>query len=102
MPSRAGDRQLETAVAPLLQGQDPEGDNRRHQPGGEQRHVEEQVQPDRRPDELGQVGRHRDQLCLHPKANGHSRRKMRTAKLRQIESGSDADLGGQVLHQHGH
>jgi hypothetical protein len=63
-----GDRELEPAVAALFEREDPERDHRRHQPGHGQRHVEQQVQPDRGPDELGQVGRHRDQLRLHPQA----------------------------------
>ena len=60
---QAGDRQLERPVAALLQGQDAERDHRRDQPGRQHRHVEEQTQPQRGPDELGQVRRHGDELA---------------------------------------
>ena len=69
-PEQAGDGQLEPPVATLLHSQDAERDHRGQRPGGAQRHVEQQVEAERRADELGQVGGHRDQLGLHPQAHG--------------------------------
>ena len=37
-------------------------------PAGQQRHAEQQVQPERGAEELGDVGRHRHDLGLHPHA----------------------------------
>jgi hypothetical protein len=64
--------------------------------------MEQKVQPYRRPDELGQVGRHRDQLRLHPQAQDGRPGKVGPAQLRQVTAGGHADLRGQVLHQHRH
>ena len=99
---QAGDRQLERPVAALLQGQDAERDHRRDQPGRQHRHVEEQTQPQRGPDELGQVRRHGDELGLNPQAEGCRPPEPLAAQLRQVAPGGDTGLGGEVLHQHGH
>ena len=64
-----GDRGLEPAKAALLEGEDRErsrpGDQRR----GEERDPEQQVDPERGADDLGDVGRHRDQLRLQPETD---------------------------------
>ncbi len=65
---QGGDGQLETPVAALLQHQDAERHHGGDQPGGQQWQPEQQVQPDRRADELGQIGGHRDQFRLGPQA----------------------------------
>ena len=62
---------LETPVALSLHPEDRERHDRGDHPGREQRDAEEQVQRDRRADELGEVRRHRDQLGLDPQAPGH-------------------------------
>jgi hypothetical protein len=96
------DRQLEAPVAAVLQAEDREGDDGGDQPRGQQRDVEEQVQGDGRADELGQIGRHRDQLGLHPQPVRHPSREVLAAQLRQVVAGRDADLRRQVLDQHRH
>ena len=60
------DRQLETAVAALLESQNEEGDHRGDEPGREQRYAEDEVQPDSGAHELREVSRHRDDLGLQP------------------------------------
>ena len=89
-------------VAAALQAEDREGDDRRDQAGGEQRDAEEQVQRDRRADELGEVGRHRDQLGLDPEPERDRPREVLAAELGQVLAGRDADLRRQVLDQHRH
>jgi hypothetical protein len=98
----AGDRQLEAAVPAALQRQDPEGDGRRDQAGREQRDAEQQVQGDRRAHELGEVGRHRDQLGLHPQPEADRPREALATQLGQVATGRDAHLGRQVLDEHRH
>ena len=71
-------------------------------PGGEERHVEEQVQRDRGADELRQVGGHGDELGLDPQPPGHRPREVVAAQLGQVAPGGDADLGREVLDQHRH
>ena len=66
------------------------------------RHAEQQVERDRRADELGQVGRHRDELGLDPQAPGDRPREVLAAQLGQVAPGGDADLRRQVLDQHRH
>ena len=67
-PEQRGDRELEAAEAAGLQLEDREGDRAGDHPGEEHWHAEQQVQADRGPEELGDVGRHRHQLGLHPDA----------------------------------
>ncbi len=83
------DRELEATVAASLQLEDRERDHGRDQPGGQERHIEQQVEPDRRAQELGQVGRHRDQLGLDPQPPARPARESRPAQLRQALAGRD-------------
>jgi hypothetical protein len=101
-PEEARDRQLEPAVPVLLQRQDRERDRSGDQPGSERRHTEQQVERDRGPHELGEVGRDRDDLRLRPQPPRRRARQVRAAQLRQVHAGRDADLGRQVLHEHRH
>ena len=71
-------------------------------PAGSSGSAEQQVQRDRRADELGQVGRHRDQLGLDPQPERDAAREVLAAQLGQVPAGRDADLGRQVLDQHRH
>ena len=86
----------------VLQREDPERSDGRHQAGDEQRHPEQQVQRDRRADELGEVGRHRDQLGLDPQPHARAHAQHVAAHLGQAATGRDAELRRQVLDQHGH
>ena len=95
-----GDRELELAVAALLEAEDREGDHGGHQTRDEQGHPEEQVQRERGADELGEVGGHCDQLGLHPEAPRRRRREVLAAELGEVPARRDAHLGGQVLYEH--
>ena len=59
--------------------------------------AEEQVQAERRPDELREVGRHRDDLRLQPEDPVPRGRERVPAELGQAPAGRDARLGGEVL-----
>ena len=87
---QAGDRQLEAPVAARLQREDAERDDGGDQAGGERRHAEQQVERDRRADELRQVGGDRDHLRLHPQAPGHRAREVLAAQLGQAAARDDA------------
>ena len=102
MPSSAGDGELEAPVAAVLQRQDRERDGGRHQPGGEGRDPEQEVERDRGADELREVGRDRDRLGLEPEAPGDRSREGLAAELGQRAAARDADLRRQVLHEHRH
>ncbi len=99
---QAADRQLEATVAALFQSQDSERDHRRDQARRQQPDAEQQVEPDRGADELGQVGRHGDELGLRPQPRRGGPPEVVAAQFRQVAAGRDPGLGGQVLHQHGH
>src|SRR5439155_18461977 len=51
-------------------------------------------------DELGEVGRHRDQLGLDPQPPADRPREVRAAQLRQVLATGGADLGRQALDEH--
>ena len=101
-PEQAGDDGLEAPVALGLQPEDREGDDGGDEPGLEERHVEEQVQRDGGADELGEVGRHGDQLGLDPQPPRDRPREVIAAQLGEVAPGRDADLGREVLDQHRH
>ena len=90
---KAGDRELELAVPAGLQLEDRERDDRGHQAGDERRDAEEQVQRDRRADELREVGGDGDRLGLQPQPERHGLLEVLAAELRQVLAGRDARLG---------
>ena len=96
------DHELEAAVAPTLQPQQPE----RHGPGeqtpDDQRQAEQQLQRDGAPGHLGQVGCHGHQLRLDPQAERHPSREVLPAQLGEVGPGRQAGLGRQGLHEHRH
>ena len=97
-----GDRELEAAEAAALQREDHERDHAGHQPRGEQRHAEQQVEPQRGADELGDVGRHRHHLGLHPHAPRKRPGVGGAEQLGEVVVGDHPELGRQVLDQHRH
>ena len=101
-PQQRGDRQLEAAEAVGLQLEDRERDHAGHQPGGEQWHAEEQVQPERGAEELGDVGRHRHDLGLHPHAPCERAGEAFAHDLGIVAVGDDPQLCREVLDQHRH
>ena len=94
---------LQRTEAEALQAENGEGRDARQQPGQQQRHMEEQIEADRRAQELGEVGRHRANLGDDPEADARPRRgRYSRQQLRQIPPGGDAQLGRERLQQHGH
>jgi hypothetical protein len=93
---------LEAPTAARLETEDGEGGDRGDCAGREQRDSEQQVERDRRPDELGQVGGHSDQLGLQPQAPRHPSGKSIAADLGEAPAGGDAELRAQMLHEHRH
>ena len=69
----------------------------------QQRQAEQQVQGDRAADHLGEVGGDRDHLGLHPERQPPGARSPLAGTAPGSDSpGDQAELGGQVLDQHGH
>jgi hypothetical protein len=96
------DRQLELAMPPLLQGQDPEGNDGGDQPRRQRGHLEQQVQPDRRANELGQVGGDGNDLGLRPQPDRPSPTQVVPGELGKVAAGGHAQLRREVLHEHRH
>ncbi len=71
-------------------------------PAASSGHAEEQVETQRGAHELGDVGGHRHALRLQPQKPGHIPRVGRPADLGQVHVGDDAELGREVLHEHGY
>ena len=70
------------------------------QAGGEQRDSEQQVEPERGADHLGDVGRHRDRLGLEPEADRGPAREVLAAELGKVLAGGDAELRRLGLDHH--
>ncbi len=96
------DERLELANATLLHREDGEGDDGRDEGGGQQRHTEEQVDRDRRPQELGEVAGHRGELALEPEADARTPAELSAAHLGQVQARGDAEFGAKGLDQHRH
>ncbi len=95
-----GDRRLEPAEAHLLQGEDGEGAGAGDQAGGEERDAEEQVEPERGADDLGDVGCHRHQLGLQPEADRGAPGEGLAAELGEVLAGRDPQLRRLGLDDH--
>ena len=85
-----------------LQREDRERGRAREQGGGEERDVEEELEADRGADELGDVGRHRDDLRLDPEPRCSCAREPVAADLGQVLAGRDAELRAHRLDEHRH
>ena len=96
------DRQLEAAVALHAQLEDRERDHARDHAGEQQRDAEQQVQSERRTEELGDVGGHRDDLGLHPHPPRQRAGIVVADALGKVGVGDDPELRRQVLDQHRH
>ena len=70
-----------------LQLEERERDGAGQEAGGQERYVEEEVEPQRRAQELGNVGRHRHRLGLQPEPPGDRARIVLAAELRQVAVG---------------
>ena len=97
-----GDRGLDPPEAADLHREHREGSQGREQGGQPDRQAEYQVQAQRRPRELGQVGGHRDRFGLQPQEDHEPPGQPVPANLWQGQPRGDAELGGQGLHEHRH
>ena len=85
-----------------LQLEEPERDHAGDEPGGQERNAEEEIEAERRTDELRDVGRHRHRLGLDPEAPRDRAGVVVAAQLRQVAVGDHPELRGEVLDQHRH
>ena len=97
----AADDQLDRAEAAALHHQDAVGDDGRDDHAGQQRHVEQQRQPDGAAEKLRQIGRHGGDFAHAPHHPDDRLGKLVAAHFRQVAPGDDAELGRQRLEQHG-
>ena len=97
-----GDDGLELPEATALQAEDHERGDTDEECGREERHAGQQIDADRSADELGDVGRHRDQLGLDPEPEGDPAGEPLAADLGQVHPGRDPELGAHRLDQHRH
>ena len=96
------DHGFERAQSEALEGEDREGADTVTYRRDEDRHPKQQVEAQRRPQELGQVGCHRDQLRLHPEAPRGPAGELLAADLGQVAAGGDPELRRERLDQHRH
>jgi hypothetical protein len=75
IPSSPVMAQLEAPKAAALKLEHRKRDRPGDDPRRQQRHAEQQVQPERSAQELGDVGRHCHHLGLHPHAPGERARR---------------------------
>ena len=101
-PDEHGDHGLELAEPAALQAEDHERGDADEEGGGEERQAGQQVDADRRADELGDVRRHRDQLGLDPEPERDPAREPLATDLGQVHPGRDPELRAHRLDQHRH
>ncbi len=96
----AADDQLDRPEAEALEHQDAVGHDRGDDHAGEERHLEQQRQPDGAAEKLGKIGRHGGDLADDPHRPDDRARKLLAAHFRQVAAGDDAELGRKRLEQH--
>ena len=69
---------------------------------GRDRNVKQQIERDRRADDLRQVACGDGDLAQQPEADGDRTRVVIAARLCEVATGDDAELGCESLQQHGH
>ncbi len=101
-PNQGADRGLQRSETPPLQLQYPEGPDGGEEPRRKQGYAEEEVEGERGPDELGEVGGHGDHLRLHPKPERDGPREPLSAHLGEVFARGDPQLGRHRLDEHRH
>ena len=96
------DEGLDPAEAEVLHPQDEEHVERGDQHADLERNAEQQIEPDRGADHLGEIGGADRDLGQHPQRPRHRARKCVAAGLRQIAAGADAEPRAQRLQQDRH
>ena len=99
-PDHPADDQLQRPEPAAIGQQQRIGDERRDRHADEQRHVQQQREPDGAAEELGEVRRHRRDLARHPHRQHHGPAELLAAQLGQVAPGGDAELGRHRLEQH--
>ena len=97
-----GDHGLQPPEAALLQSENGEGREPRDDAGGKEGEAAEEVEPESGPDQLGEVGRHRDRLGLKPEPDRDRPGETVAAHLGEVPPGRDAELGAHRLDEHRH
>ena len=97
-----GDHRLQLPEAGGLQQEDRErGDDGDHRAPAE-RDPEQEAEPERRAQHLGQVGRHRDHLRLQPQAERDAAGELLAADLGEVVARRDPQLRRERLDEHRH
>ncbi len=96
------DERLEQPKALVLHVEDDEHVERRDRDPPRERNAEQEVQGDRRADHFGEVARGDRDLADHPQEKRHRPRVVVTARLGQVATGHDAELGRKALQQNRH
>jgi len=94
------DHRLEQAHAAAVQLQDGDRGDAGEDGRREEVDAEQEVQAERRAEELGQVGRHRDCFCDQPQREGNRPRIAVAADLGEVAARGDAQLRRQGLDEH--
>src|SRR5690242_10263474 len=93
---------LEETEALVLEIEDDQHVERRDDDAEGDRDAEEQVEPDGRTDDLGQVAGGDGDLTEDPEEDHGGARVVIAARLREVPAGDDPQLGGQPLQEDGH
>ena len=96
------DHRLEPAVAVALEREDRERAAAGEQPRREERDAEKEVEAERGAEDLGEVGRHGDQLGLDPERHRDGPPEVVAAHLREVAARRDPELRRERLHDHRH
>ena len=99
---QSDDEGFEVACPILQQAQDHQGADRSDGDAPAERNAEQQLQGDRGAQQLRQVAGDDGELAQRPQRDGDPRREMLAAQLREVAPGGDAELGAEILQQHGH
>ena len=89
------DHSLERPEAEALQTEDQERDHAGQHSRRKERDSEQQLQPEGRAEELGEVGRHRDRLGLDPQEDRRAVRELFATELGQVAAGGNPELRGE-------
>ncbi len=91
-----------TLPEPVLQAEQSHGDRADDDAAEQQGQVEKQVESDRSPDDLGEVGGDGDEFGLGPKRPSRARTQALAKQFGQGATADESEFGGLVLHQPGH
>ncbi|MNU96925.1 hypothetical protein D3C71_869790 [compost metagenome] len=99
---QTANHQLKRLLPAPLQHQNQESGNPGQHGALQERHAQDQLEADGRADKLRQVGRHRNDLCLHPIKPNHRTRIVIANLFCEIFPCRNAELCRQHLNEHRH